>query len=371
MSLRHVPVSVVVPCRNERTHVGALIEALRRQQVPPGEIVVVDGGSTDGTSDVLRRVQYSDHSVGVKVLIRQDATIPEAVNAAVREARGEVIVRLDAHSEPSEIYIARALERLAEDRAGVVGGVWHVAPGADTATAAAIARAASHPLGAGDAAYRIGRHLTDPADVDTVPFGCFRRDVWERLGGLDESLLANEDYEFNYRVRQAGLRVILDPGIHCTYFARPTLGALATQYFRYGWWKVQMLRKHPESLRWRQAVPALFVAALVLLAALGVAWWPAWLLLTAQVGVYGAAVAGTSLRICLREGGWARLLPLCGAFATIHLAWGAGALINVATMGRWGQKRRRGANGSPGLTASAKATAVRPGELRGRKFWRK
>jgi len=360
MSVSQVPVSVVVPCRNERLHVGALIEALRRQQVPPGEIVVVDGGSTDGTSDVLRQMQDSDHSVRVKVLVRQDASIPEAVNAGVREAAGAVIVRLDAHSEPSAIYIARALDRLAEDRAGVVGGVWHVAPGAKTATAAAIARAASHPLGAGDAAYRIGRHRTAPVDVDTVPFGCFRRDVWERLGGLDESLLANEDYEFNYRVRQAGLRVILDPSIHCTYFARPTLAALATQYFRYGWWKVQMLRKHPESLRWRQAVPALFVAALVLLAALGAAWWPAWVLLAVQVAVYGAAVAGTSLRICLREGEWARLLPLCGAFATIHLAWGAGALVNVVTMGRWGQRRRRGGSGAPGLPS----TSLRAGKPR-------
>jgi succinoglycan biosynthesis protein ExoA len=341
-SSRPPRVSVVIPCRNERAYVGGLIDALRGQQVAPHEIVVVDGGSTDGTRDVVQQLQRSDHSVSVRVVVRQDASIPGAVNAAVREATGDVIVRLDAHCEPSEDYIARALERLAEARAGVVGGIWHVAPGATTATAAAIARAASHPLGAGDAAYRIGRQRTEPADVDTVPFGCFRREVWERLGGLDESLLANEDYEFNYRVRQAGLRVILDPGIHCTYFARPTLGALGAQYFRYGWWKVQMLRKHPESLRRRQAVPAFFVAALVLLTLLGALWPPAWLLLAAQVSVYGAAVAGTALVVCLREGRWARLLPLCGAFATIHVAWGAGALVNIATLGKWGQRLRRG-----------------------------
>ena len=339
-------VSVVIPCRNERAHVGALIDALRRQRVPPDEIIVVDGGSTDGTREVLAAYEDTEHRAGVRVLTRQDASIPEAVNAAVHEARGDVIVRLDAHSEPSEIYIARALDRLAEDRAGVVGGVWHVAPGAGTATAAAIARAAGHPLGAGDAAYRIGRSRTEPVDVDTVPFGCFRRTVWESLGGLDESLLTNEDYEFNYRVRQTGLRVILDPAIHCTYFARPTLGALAIQYFRYGWWKVQMLRKHPKSLRWRQAVPAGFVASLVVLAVAGAIWPPLWLLLTLQLVIYAAAVVGTSFRICAREGGWNRLLPLAGAFATIHLAWGSGALVNVLTLGSWPRARSRASSAS-------------------------
>lgn len=328
-------VSVVIPCRNERAHVGHLIEALRRQHVAPREIIVVDGGSTDGTRDVLAALEQDGHPIGVRVVTRVDASIPQAVNAAVGEARGEVIVRLDAHSEPSDIYIARALERLAEPRAGVVGGVWHVAAGADTPTAAAIARAAAHPLGAGDAAYRIGQRRTDPVDVDTVPFGCFRREVWASLGGLDESLLANEDYEFNYRVRQAGLRVILDPAIHCRYFARPTLRALAVQYFRYGWWKVQMLRKHPASLRWRQAVPAGFVAALIGLALLGLVWPPIWFLLATQVGFYAAAVVGTALRVCASEGGWRRAPALAGAFAAIHLAWGGGALVNLLTNGTW------------------------------------
>jgi glycosyltransferase involved in cell wall biosynthesis len=341
MSQHPASVSVVVPCRNEHAHVGALIDALRQQQVTPGEIIVVDGGSTDGTREVLDARANEAHRVEVRVLTRQDASIPEAVNAAVRDARGDVIVRLDAHSEPSNIYIARALDRLAEDRAGVVGGVWHVAPGAKTATAAAIARAAAHPLGAGDAAYRIGQSRTEPVDVDTVPFGCFRRAVWESLGGLDESLLANEDYEFNYRVRQAGLRVILDPAIHCTYFARPTLTALAIQYFRYGWWKVQMLRKHPDSLRWRQAVPAGFVASIAGLLALGAVWPVAWFLLAAQLALYAAVVVATSVRVCVREGGWSRLLPLAGAFSTIHLAWGSGALVNLLTLGSWPRARRR------------------------------
>ena len=123
-------------------------------------------------------------------------------------------------------------------------------------------------MGAGDAAYRTGRTFHEPRPVDTVPFGCFRRATWESLGGFNERVLTNEDYEFNYRVRQSGRNVVLDPRIRSTYYARSTLPALAEQYFRYGWWKAQMLKVHPKSLRWRQAVPAAFVATIAALVVL-------------------------------------------------------------------------------------------------------
>jgi GT2 family glycosyltransferase len=277
------------------------------------------------------------------VLILPGASIPQAVNAGVRAASGDVIVRMDAHSTPAPDYISRALQLLQEPRAGVVGGIWDVAPGASTTMAAAIARAVSHPLGAGDAAYRTGqrgRRVTrlstaaDPRlpsestarDVETVPFGCFTRAAWASLGGFDESLLTNEDYEFNHRAREHGLRVILHPDIRSTYYARPTLRALARQYFRYGWWKARMLRKHPGSLRWRQAVPAAFVAGIVALAIGGVLWRPAWWALGGVLAFYLAVLGLASALACAREGGWSRLPGMIAAFAAVHLAWGTGAV---------------------------------------------
>jgi succinoglycan biosynthesis protein ExoA len=132
-----------------------------------------------------------------------------------------------------------------------------------------------------------------------------------------------------------GRCVFLDPSIRSTYYARPTLGALAKQYFRYGWWKVQMLRKRPESLRWRQAVPAGLVFAVITLGLAGLLLPAAATALAILLAVYGATVVGTALSLCLREGGWNRLLPLCAAFVIVHFSWGTGFVVNLLTHARW------------------------------------
>jgi len=175
--------------------------------------------------------------------------------------------------------------------------------------------------------------------MDTVPFGCFTRATWQLVGGLNESLLGNEDYEFNYRVRRAGLAVRLDPMMHSTYVARASLGALALQYFRYGWCKMQMLRQHPASLRWRQTLPVGFVAGLLVLALTALFVRPAAILLALVLLAYLGVLAATSALTCAREGGWHRFGALVLAFATIHLCWGAGALTFLSTSGHWPDRR--------------------------------
>ena len=147
-----------------------------------------------------------------------------------------------------------------KDRGDNVGGVWEIRPGADTWIAKSIAVAAAHPLGVGDALYR---HTNQSAEVDTVPFGSFRRALIDRIGYSTKSLLTNEDYEFNARVRKAGGRIWLDPSIRSIYFARSTLLELIHQYWRYGFWKWRMLRRYPDTLRWRQALPPLFVLSVI------------------------------------------------------------------------------------------------------------
>jgi len=352
-------VSIVIPCRNEAGPVQRLLGSIRQQDTPVHEVIVVDNASTDDLAGSIDRWSSQHPGLPVQVVACPRVGIPAALNAGIRAAQGDVIVRFDAHSCPGDAYVRRAVETLDETGAGVVGGVWEVVPGDRTLTAQAIARAVSHPMGAGDAAYRTGRTSHGLREVDTVPFGCFRKATWEALGGFNERLATNEDYEFNYRARQSGHPVILDPRIRSTYYARSTFSALAAQYSRYGWWKAQMLKSHPASLRWRQAVPAAFVAAAVglgaatlvfALAGLHLLSWVTCGLLFAQAAVYGGALTWAAWRISGGRRTW-RIFPLLPlVFSTIHFCWGGGVLVNVFTFGTWPGRYRRQAAGRGGNT---------------------
>jgi GT2 family glycosyltransferase len=209
-----------------------------------------------------------------------------------------------------------------------VGGVWDIQPGADTWIAEAISFAAAHPLGVGDAMYRLN---AKPGAVDTVPFGSFRRSLIEKIGAFDETLLSNEDYEFNTRVRESGGVVWLDPAIRSVYFSRSTLKKLAEQYWRYGFWKLKMLKRYPHTLRWRQALPPVFVFILLTLIVLSLGLTFAQALLALQLFAYFfiLGLAGLRLAIKTRKGYLIWGLPF--AIATMHITWGAGFLWSGIT----------------------------------------
>ena len=332
-------ISVVIPCRNEGEQIKRLLEALRLQDTQVPEVIVVDGASTDDTPAILEGYRASHCDFPLKVISQHSGGIPASLNAAIRVAQGEVIVRLDAHSIPARSYVRRAVDGLAEPGAAIVGGLWRIEPGRDTRVGRAIAQAVAHPMGAGDATYRIGTTDASCREVDTVPFGCFHKSLWEELGGFDERLQTNEDYDFNYRARLRSRRVVLDPMLSCVYVARPTLSALASQYFRYGWWKAEMLRKHPRALRWRQAAPAAFLAALVALSLASLVSPAASGMLAVLILAYLGGVILASVHACVRERVWQSVPVLPVVFAVIHLCWGAGFLLNFLSLGHWLRQR--------------------------------
>jgi glycosyltransferase involved in cell wall biosynthesis len=323
-------ISIIVPCYNEEATIRHLLDAILAQTYPRAqmELVISDGMSTDGTRDVIAAFQSENPDLSIRVADNAVKTIPAALNQALKNSRGEIIVRLDAHSMPIPEYVARCVAAHEAGKGANVGGVWEIRPGADTWVAESISFAAAHPLGVGDAMYRLN---AKEGAVDTVPFGSFRRALLDQIGMYDETLLANEDYEFNTRVRESGGKVWLDPSIRSVYFSRSTLGKLASQYWRYGFWKLKMLKRYPHTLRWRQALPPLFVlilfALIVLSLFIGLARW----LLAAQLIVYFSALglAGLKLAIEKRKGFLLVGLPL--AISTMHISWGAAFLWSSIT----------------------------------------
>ena len=326
-------VSVVIPCYNEEKFIGKALANLANQY-PLGdyEIVVVDGMSSDHTRQVIEEFQQSNSALSIRVLDNPARNIPHALNIGIAAARGEIIARMDAHAVPSAGYIRRCVEVLEESKVAIVGMPCRVQAAEGTVTARAIAIGVSHPFGIGDAKYRLTKGDKTQEDVDTVAFACFRKSLWSTLGGFDEELLTNEDYDFNYRARAAGGRVVLDRLAHCDYFARPTLAQLASQYFRYGAWKARMIRARPRSTKLRQLVAPAFVISILALAVIGLWNRLAWWLLALEVLTYfsaAAAFAYQATRNNQEKLSVMLMMPL--VFVTIHLSWGSSFLWGLVT----------------------------------------
>jgi succinoglycan biosynthesis protein ExoA len=321
-------VSIIVPCYNEQSTIRKLLESISAQTYPRPrlEVVIADGMSVDGTRAEIAAFTRDCPDLSVRVVDNPKRIIPAALNQALAAAGGEVIVRLDGHTMPYPDYVERCVADLEAGLGENVGGAWEIRPGRESWMAAAIAAAAAHPLGVGDALYR---HAGRAAIVDTVPFGAFKRELLALVGFFDESLLTNEDYEFNARVRKSGGKVWLDPSIRSIYLARPTLAALAAQYARYGFWKWCMLRRYPRTVRWRQALPPLLVASLAAGAGLAVFVPFFRILLAVEVFGYALSMVLAGLQAALRRKQAALAIGLPLAIATMHFSWGTGFLWSM------------------------------------------
>jgi glycosyltransferase involved in cell wall biosynthesis len=320
-------VSIIIPCYNEQNTIGLLLAAIYQQSFDRSkiEVIIADGMSEDRTREKIIEFQQAHPDLLIKVVDNQRRTIPSGLNEAIRNSRGKYIVRLDAHCQPYPDYVALCIETLSSGEWANVGGVWEIQAGNAGWAARSIAAASAHPLGAGDAWYRLGGKARV---VDTVPFGSFRRDLFDRVGLYNEDLLTNEDYELNIRIRQSGGRLWLDPRIRSRYFARPDFRQLACQYWRYGYWKGRMLRNNPGTTRWRQLMPPLFVASLLVSGLFAIWFELARWMLFALIGIYLVILLIAGLNLALRKRDATMLVGLPLAIGVMHLAWGSGFLGN-------------------------------------------
>jgi len=316
-------ISVIIPCYNEEDTIGKVLQALLDQVLTSDafEVVIADGQSTDRTLNRIAEFHQKHPELNLRVVENTERTIPSGLNIAIEASKGDPIIRLDAHSIPYPDYVRRCVEALEETGASNVGGQWEIRPQVMGWMAHSIAEAASHPLGAGDARYRIGGKA---GRVDTVPFGAFRREWIKRVGPFNEKMLTNEDYEYNTRIREAGGLVWFDPSIRSIYYARSTLSELARQYWRYGFWKSRMLVNFPGSIRWRQFLPPLFVFAALCLGTAGIFWQLPRYLLGVQWAIYGVVLIAAGLASAVKTGSPGLIAGLPLALLTMHLSWGAG-----------------------------------------------
>lgn len=323
-------ISVIIPCFNEQETIQLLLNSIYEQDFDINniEVVIADGYSTDLTRQRIEEFQFSHPDLAVTVIDNPKRNIPAGLNRAILASTGEIIVRLDAHSVPESDYISRCVECLLSGKGDNVGGLWLIEPGGKGWQAKAIAIAASHPLGVGDARYRIS---SEPQYVKTVPFGSFHRTLFDKIGLFDESLLTNEDYELNARIIKSGGKIWFDPQIKSTYFSRPSITKLAEQYWRYGFWKARMLIRYPKTLRWRQALPPMFVISIFFLFFFG--FWFLFLhrLLIMVLFLYLFILFIFSIREAYKRkiGSLSIGLPL--AVATMHFCWGGGFIWGLVT----------------------------------------
>jgi glycosyltransferase involved in cell wall biosynthesis len=253
-------VSVILVCRCEAEHIRSVIGSILDQEEPEGgiEIVVADGMSEDGTKEILTEMAATEPRLKV---IENPARITSAgLNAAIRKARGQVIVRMDAHTHYAPDYVRQCLELLQKTGADNVGGPW-VAQ-AHGYLGEAIAAAFQSRFAVGGARGHVPRY---EGAVDTVYLGCWRKETFERFGNFDENLVRNQDDEHNLRILRGGGRIWQSPKIRSWYQSRTSIKGLFDQYMQYGYWKVQVIRKHKLPASVRHLVPGAFLLSLILL----------------------------------------------------------------------------------------------------------
>jgi succinoglycan biosynthesis protein ExoA len=320
-------VSVVVPVRNERDRVSDLLAAIEAQTLRPIEVLVADGRSDDGTLEWLRAA--AEHRPWLRVVENPDRVIPNGLNLAIARAKGEIVARMDAHAHYAPDYLLQVATVLAA-RSEVVGVGGAMATSGRGPWGRAIAAVLRRRIGLGGARHRTGG---SGGPIDHIFSGAYRRQALIEIGGYDPTLHANEDYEVDHRLRQAGGTIWLEPHAHATWYARETATALACQMWRYGFFKARTLHLHPRSLQPRQLAPPALVLYLTAVTVsrprLGLASWLCYL--SAAIGL--GAAAGRADRVSAWRAGLAT--------PVIHLSWGLGLLVGLlrhrkATAIQWG-----------------------------------
>jgi len=319
-------VSVIVPCRNEERFIGRCLDSIVAQDFPKDkmEIIVVDGYSEDGTKKIIE--QYIKSYPLIKLLDNPKKITPAALNIGISQAQGEIIMKMDAHSTYQKDFISKCVKYLKDYNADNVGGAVIATPQENTFIAQAISFSLSHPFGVGDSYFRLGS--IKPRQVDTVAFGCFKKEVFKKIGLFNENLARIEDIEFNSRLRKAGGKILLMPDIVAYYYPKSTLSGFFKHNFEDGIWVTYSLKFSRFAFSifsWRHLAPFFFVLGLLGSFVLSFFLFQAKILFILIWGSYLLLNLFFSLKISLKKGlKYLSVLPV--AFVVRHVGYGLGSI---------------------------------------------
>ncbi len=313
--------SVICPIYNEEKHIAACLDSILRQDFPKEEleVLLVDGMSTDRTREIVQ--QYTAQYPFIFLLDNPKRIVPTGLNIGIRVAQGEVIIRLDAHAIYPDNYFSALVDKLFALNADNVGGLCRTLPAKDTPMCEAIAAALSSPFGMGDSHFRIGTNKE--MQVDTVPFGCFRREVFDKIGYFDEELVRNQDDEFNGRIIKFGGHIYLIPSVVIDYYGRDSIGKVSKMFYQYGLFKPLVNKKLGNPASVRQFFPFFFVLGLIIGLILSLVSTFFRILYIAVLALYIFLAAYYSIR---QVKGLKKIFLLIGTFFVIHVSYGWGYL---------------------------------------------
>jgi len=328
-------VSILLPIRNEQTYIADCLRSIFKQDYPHDllEILIADGNSSDETYSIVKSL-LSETNIPITTLSNSQGIVPTGLNILNLIAKGDIIIRVDGHCIIAPDYVSNCVLHLQEDGVDGVGGPMRTI--GEDFISKVIALAMSSKFGVGDSAFRTETGQTKLAD--TVPFPAYTRGIIEKVGMYDEELIRNQDDEYNYRIREAGGKILLADDVRSTYYSRGSFAKLWKQYYQYGYWKIRVLQKHPRQMSLRQFVPPVFVLSIILSMLMTPIFSWGWIPLVIILGLYLIVNLGVSISIAAKRG-WKYLVSLPAAFSIIHTSYGLGFLVGLLKFAnRWHDK---------------------------------
>jgi glycosyltransferase involved in cell wall biosynthesis len=338
-------VSVIIPCRNEKKHIARCLDSILANDYPQDrmEVLVVDGMSDDGTRQIVQ--EYAKRCPCVRLVDNPARQIPMAMNTGIRNAKGATVLKMDAHSTYQASHIRLCVAYQEKYGAENVGGVWNMLPGANTVVAQTMVLAMASRLGSGNARIKIG--ASRPTWSDSVAFGCFKKELFTRIGLFDERLVSSSDMDMNRRIQAAGGRILLVPQIVVNYYADPTVKKFVKHNFADGVWATYVMKFGSKAFSWRHWIPLAFLLSLLFSFCLAWLWRPLLWVGLGIVAVYLLTSLAVSAQIAIREKDPRQLVLLPWVFAVRHIVYGGAALFGLMLILVPGQtwKGRRGFKG--------------------------